>query len=180
MAQSVFVFRKSNRIMSGDLAELWPQICIEPAYDAGDLLVFDEETGSVIDISPKHPPVSHVADPADTAPPRRGRPKLGVVSREVTLLPRHWDWLSRQRGGASAALRRLADDARKAQESSDQTRQRQEAAHKFMTAMAGDLPNFEEALRSLYRGDAQSFDQFVRKWPDDIRSTATQMAFPEG
>lgn len=119
-------------------------------------------------------------DPADTAPPRRGRPKLGVVSREVTLLPRHWDWLSRQRGGASAALRRLVDDARKAQESSDQTRQRQEAAHKFMTAMAGDLPNFEEALRSLYRGDAQSFDQFVRKWPDDIRSTATQMAFPEG
>ncbi|MFY0534142.1 DUF2239 family protein [Nannocystis pusilla] len=45
--------------------------------------------------------------PARTGP---GRPKLGVVSREVSLLPRHWEWLERQPSGSR---RRCADSSRR-------------------------------------------------------------------
>ncbi len=77
------------------------------------------------------------------AEPRgRGRPKLGVVAREVTLLPRHWDWLNAQPGGASVALRKLVEQARRANGDADRARAAREAAYHFMSAMAGDLPAF--------------------------------------
>src|SRR5207245_11177496 len=87
------------------------------------------------------------AQPASRGP---GRPKLGVVAREVTLLPRHWDWLAQQRGGASVALRRLVDEARRTHEDKDRIRIAQEAAYRFMSAMAGDRSNYEAAIRPLF------------------------------
>lgn len=98
-----------------------------------------------------------------------GRPKLGIVAREVTLLPRHWEWLGLQSGGASATLRKLVEEAKKKNPARDQFRQVQEATHKFMSAMAGNLPQFEEALRSLYAKENEKFGKIIAPWPKDIQ-----------
>jgi hypothetical protein len=105
-----------------------------------------------------------------------GRPKLGVVAREVTLLPRHWEWLNRQRGGASVALRKLVDDARHANEDTDRQRAAQEAAYRFMSAMSGDSEGFEEAARALFAGEAERFTALIAKWPKDIRDHTQKLA----
>ncbi|MBN3760051.1 DUF2239 family protein [Burkholderia sp. Ac-20365] len=99
----------------------------------------------------------------------RGRPKLGVVAREVTLLPRHWEWLNGQPGGASVALRKLVDGARVASEEKDRLRQAQEAVYRFMTAMAGDFAGYEEATRALYANDVARFEAMTADWPVDVR-----------
>ncbi|WP_321959976.1 DUF2239 family protein [Paraburkholderia sp. J7] len=112
----------------------------------------------------------------EDAPRGRGRPKLGVVAREVTLLPRHWDWLGAQPGGASVVLRRLVDSARHASEARERVRAAQEAAHRFMTALAGNLPNYEEALRALYAGERSRFEAANAPWPEDVRDYARELA----
>src|SRR5262249_44105045 len=112
----------------------------------------------------------------DEAPRGRGRPKLGVVAREVTLLPRHWDWLGAQPGGASVGLRRLVDSARHARESRERVRAAQEAAHRFMNALAGNLPNYEEALRALYAGERNRFETAYAAWPEDVREYTRELA----
>ncbi|WP_069265173.1 DUF2239 family protein [Paraburkholderia nodosa] len=112
----------------------------------------------------------------DDAPRGRGRPKLGVVAREVTLLPRHWDWLGAQPGGASVVLRRLVDAARHTSEARERVRAAQEAAHRFMTALAGNLPNYEEALRALYAGERSRFEAANAPWPEDVRDYARELA----
>ena len=106
----------------------------------------------------------------------RGRPKLGVVGREITLLPRHWQWLDRQRGGSSAVLRRLIDEARKSRADEDKIRDSQDSANRFMGAMAGNLPGFEEAVRALYAGDRSRFEQEIGQWPVDIRECSKRYA----
>ena len=120
-----------------------------------------------------------VADP-DTTPPDgprgRGRPKLGVVAREVTLLPRHWQWLNAQPGGASVALRKLVEAARRDAGEGDRRREGQEAAYRFMLAMAGNEPGFEEAARALFAGDFTRFEDSVAQWPLDVREHATMLA----
>ena len=108
----------------------------------------------------------------DGTPRGRGRPKLGVVAREVTLLPRHWDWLNSQSGGASVALRKLVEAARLAGDDKDRTRHAQEAAYRFMTALAGNLPGYEEATRALYAADPARFDAINRAV---ARSTCASM-----
>jgi len=105
-----------------------------------------------------------------------GRPKLGVVSREVTLLPRHWAWLNSQPGGASVALRKLVEEARRVNSSRDKVRHSQEVAYKFMSAMAGNLPGFEEATRALFSGDSGRFKSLVASWPVDIRDHAQKLS----
>ena len=107
-----------------------------------------------------------------------GRPRLGVVAREVTLLPRHWDWLNDQPGGASAALRRLVDQARKANAGRDRIRRAQEATYRFMSAMAGDEPGFEEATRALFAGRPAVFDALTDAWPPDVRDHSRKLAAP--
>jgi uncharacterized protein len=97
-----------------------------------------------------------------------GRPKLGVVAREVTLMPRHWEWLAQQPGGASVALRKLVEDARRSNVHKDQVRQAREVAYRFMSAMAGDLVGFEEATRSLFGDDGRKFKALIRVWPVDV------------
>ncbi|KVE36609.1 DUF2239 family protein [Burkholderia sp. TSV86] len=112
------------------------------------------------------------------AEPRgRGRPKLGVIAREVTLLPRHWEWLSTQPGGASVALRKLVDEARRTHARQDRNRQAQERAYHFMSAIAGDLPGFEEAARALFASDPDRLHASIAAWPDDVRSHTIALAY---
>jgi hypothetical protein len=135
---------------------------LEQAYpsDFGAIRVFEDGSGRVVDLD--------YWDAAASArePRRRGRPSLGVVAREVTLLPRHWEWLSRQRGGASAALRRLVDEASR---KTAGPAERRDAAYRFMSQMCGDRPGYEEALRALYRGEEEHFRSLVAPWPEAIR-----------
>ncbi len=106
------------------------------------------------------------------APRRAGRPKLGVVGREVTLLPRHWDWLAEQPGGASVAIRRLIDSERKSSEFKILARKAQEITYRFMHAIAGNFPHFEDASRALFAGDRETFARNTEDWPADIRDHA--------
>ncbi|CAN5574894.1 DUF2239 family protein [soil metagenome] len=106
----------------------------------------------------------------ESKPAGPGRPKLGVISREIGLLPRHWEWLGQQREGASAALRKLVEDAQKKNSSKDAIRRAQEVTYRFMSIMAGDLPNFEEALRAFYAKDTDKFKKQMESWPSDIRT----------
>jgi hypothetical protein len=118
------------------------------------------------------------ASPQEPAsePRRRGRPKLGVVAREVTLLPRHWEWLNAQPGGASVALRKLVEAARRANGDKDRSRAARDAAYHFMSAMAGNLPQFEEACRALFAGDHRRFTTLIAAWPGDVRDHIIRLA----
>jgi hypothetical protein len=105
-----------------------------------------------------------------------GRPKLGVTAREVTLLPRHWDWLAGQPGGASTALRKLVEGALREAEGPDRARRARDTAYRFMTAMAGDRPGYEEATRRLFADDAAGFAEATEAWPEGVRDVAREMA----
>jgi hypothetical protein len=132
----------------------------------GDVLAFDDETGRPIDL----------ALAVDPAPRKRGRPSIGVEAKEVTLLPRHWQWLADQPGGASVTLRKLVEAASKAGRS---VRECRDAACRFLTVMAGDMPGYEEAIRALYAGDRPSFDVQAAAWPPAIAAHACSLAWPE-
>jgi len=161
------------------------------------VLVFDDATGRVIDLDlrgtradiaarlptflgvPRPEPEDAATDQAGGIDKRgRGRPKLGVVPREVTLLPRHWDWLAAQPGGASVTLRRLVDEARRAGAMSERQRDAREVAYRFMSAMAGNLPGFEEATRALFAGDGARFATLLAVWPGAIAAYAAKLAEP--
>ncbi len=126
------------------------------------------ELASVLERLENHPLVGKAARQA-TEPRRRGRPRLGVVAREVTLLPRHWEWLAAQPGGASVTLRKLVEQARRADAGETQKRERRDAIHAFLWDIAADLPGFEEATRLLYRDDREGFFAHIAHWPEDIR-----------
>ena len=167
----------------------------EPALRRGEVLIFAGAdgrqidlhlSGSESDIERRYGGATESAAPivgiggkaaaAGAEKKTRGRPKLGVIGREVTLLPRHWAWLDTQRGGASAALRRLVDAERKASVDSDYRRASQDRANRFMSAMAGDLKGFEEATRALYAGNREGFESASASWAHDIRHIAVSMA----
>jgi hypothetical protein len=148
--------------------------------ETGDLsfvLMFDG-TGRQFDVDLRGSVEDVRRRAGETAPPRqvpavakkRGRPKLGVVGREITLLPRHWQWLETQRGGPSATLRRMVDQARVANRDRDRVREAQDAINRFLSAVAGDLPGFEEATRALYRGEGDRFAAEIARWPVDVRT----------
>jgi hypothetical protein len=138
--------------------------------------------GTVADVLARLPETAGapaaIEDSAQAPPRGPGRPKLGVVAREVTLLPRHWEWLAQQRGGASVALRRLVDEARRANKDQDRTRQAQEAAYRFIAAMAENKPHVEEVARALFAGDAAQFEAWTASWPADVRDHARRLAAP--
>jgi uncharacterized protein len=160
--------------------------------DSRSILMFDDATGQLIDLDfrgsdadilRRLPLATDAGEPVEVASERRGRgrPKLGVVAREVTLLPRHWEWLATQPGGASIALRKLVEQARHQRIDEDLIRRRRDRAYRFMAAMAGDLPGFEEACRALFADDRARFDQCIAGWPADIRAYADRLAFgPDG
>lgn len=162
----------------------------------GPILIFDDSTGQTVDVDTRGSDEAVVAQltaanwaeashscPRDEseppAPRGRGRPKLGVIPREVTLLPRHWEWLAGQPGGASVALRKLVEDARRANAETDRVRAAQERAFHFMQAIAGDLPGFEEATRALFANEKLRFRDLIASWPQDVRDHAIRLASPE-
>ena len=135
--------------------------------------VFNLETGAEVDFHLRAVDEEElVSQPEAEAERGRGRPRLGVIAREVTLLPRHWDWLNAQRGGASAALRRLVDAARAADKGATDAEQARAAAYRFLSAMAGDLPSFEEAARALFAGDLAALRSLTAGWPADVVEVA--------
>ncbi|KQP49797.1 DUF2239 family protein [Pseudorhodoferax sp. Leaf274] len=141
--------------------------------DAPPLLVFDDASGAPVELDLRSGMDAPAPAPvAEAAPPAPGRPKLGVVAREVTLLPQHWEWLALQPGGASVALRKLVHAAQRVQPSQDGQRAAQERCYLFLRAIAGNLPGYEEALRALFRGDAAAFDAAAAGWPPDILAHA--------
>lgn len=191
-------FDGHRRIATGPLSV--NALAVKKALEGGatgPVLLFDDTTGRTVDVDtrgsakavtaryavaeapPAAPPAEadNDPDPASDTPRGRGRPKLGVVPREVTLLPRHWDWLATQRGGASVALRKLVEDARRAHADKDRERQAQERAYHFMSAIAGDLPGFEEATRALFAGDQAALGERLAAWPHDVRDHAMRLAF---
>ena len=145
----------------------------------GEVLVFDDVTGSQIDFLDIGGKPEEIAERQSVETRGRGRPRLGVVAKEVTLLPRHWDWLNLQPGGASVALRKLVEEARRTSGDRDRVRMAQEAAYRFMSAVAGNLPGFEEAARALFSYDRRRFTQMVAGWPDDVREYAVRLAFAD-
>ncbi|WP_043460958.1 DUF2239 family protein [Azohydromonas australica] len=146
------------------------------------VLVFDDATGMQTDLGALAAPVAAAAEvpaqmqPAEQPARQAGRPKLGVVAKEVTLLPRHWEWLALQPGGASVTLRRLVDDARRSQGPREAVRAAQERCYRFVHAIAGNLPGYEDALRALYRADAEGFNGAMETWPRDVRDYAAVLA----
>lgn len=176
---SCSAFLGARRVVSGAYAEVARVLAGLPASDDEALLVFDDASGALVDYP--WPAGTGEAAPAEPPPPTAaggcvGRPRLGVVAREVTLLPRHWEWLSRQRGGASAALRRLVDEARRAHAQADRRRLAQERAYRFMSAIAANWPGFEEASRALFAGDGQALAHRTAGWPADVRDHLAWLA----
>jgi uncharacterized protein len=186
-------FEGSRCIASGDLAQV--AMKVKEVIDRGErepILIFDDVTSELIevdfrgtmnDVLKRLEKLTGRSEPAATPVNSDqkmlrgpGRPKLGVVSREVTLLPRHWDWLNSQPGGASVALRKLVEEARRVNRGRDKVRQSQEAAYRFMSAMAGNLAGFEEATRALFAGDRERFDSLVAPWPADVRDHAQKLS----
>ncbi|MEI9815170.1 MAG: DUF2239 family protein [Acidobacteriota bacterium] len=148
---------------------------LRKADDNAGLLVFEDATGQQVDLDLRESP----PEATEQEVRGRGRPKLGVVAREVTLLPRHWDWLNLQPGGASIALRKLVEAARRTSGDHDRIRVAQESAYRFMSATAGNLPKFEEAARALFAYDRRKFADLVADWPEDVRDYAVQLAFSD-
>jgi hypothetical protein len=189
---TITAFVADRRMAHGDVVDVARKAKRELDRGLQHLVrLFDDRTGRRLDLDFEGSPEdvaaraawlrASLADPDDAIAPSgkargRGRPRLGVVAKEITLLPRHWAWLSAQRGSASATLRRLVDDARRASEGADRVRAAQDAAYRFMYDSAGDAAGFEEALRSLYAGDEAGFEEATRAWPEDVSAYARRLA----
>jgi hypothetical protein len=189
---------KGHRLwLSGRLAEVALAVKAAAEGSPDTIIVFDDATGRVVDLDLLGTEADIVERlsrsgsrlaggtpprPEEAAEPKgRGRPRLGVVAREVTLLPRQWEWLAAQPGGASAVLRRLVDEARRNGAAQRQRRAAQEAAYHFMLAVGGDLPGYEEGTRALFADDRSGLERCIAAWPEDIRAHALRLAFgPQG
>lgn len=184
--QTLFTaFAGVERLAAGALPDVAMTVKAALTADpALPVLVFNDVTGAVVDLDLRGSEAdvrARLEPPAEIDPPTRGRgrPKLGVVAREVTLLPRHWDWLAAQPGGASQALRRLIDQARRADDGRTGARLRQEAAYRFLCVLAGNWPGFEEAARALFANDRAGFAEQTAAWPLDVCDHANKLAWPE-
>jgi hypothetical protein len=176
---SYTAFQGFRKIALGTL----PQVTVSlKDLPQGAYLVFDDVTGRQVDLDTRGTPDEisiRYADEASPEPRGRGRPRLGVIAREVTLLPRHWDWLNSQPGGASVALRKLVEQARRTSGDRDRLRAAQDSAYRFMFAIAGNLPGFEEAARALFAYDRRRFSELIAGWPEDVRDYAIKLAFAD-
>ncbi len=187
--QTCSAFLGTTCIASGDLQTVALKAkSLLKEDQLAQLLIFDATTSALVEVDFRGTPADletrlsenkAAADnsqaPEDTAR-RAGRPKLGVVAREITLLPRHWEWLASQPGGASVALRKLVEQARLANKAKDLQRRAVESAYRFLSAMAGNEPGFEEAARALFAGDSQRFFTLIDTWPIDLRNHLQKLA----
>ncbi|TCV92790.1 hypothetical protein EC912_106129 [Luteibacter rhizovicinus] len=179
---SFIAFDGLRRVAEGSLASVIERCKILLDADPSSTpIVYDEATGRPVDVDYRGntPEVlARIATPEPDAAAKRGpgRPKLGVVAREVTLLPRHWAWLADQRGGASVALRRLVEAASREAAPADRLREAREAVDRFMYVLAGNLPGYEEASRAFHRLDQARFDSLIEPWPADVRDHIRKLA----
>ncbi|NLD37923.1 MAG: DUF2239 family protein [Desulfatiglans sp.] len=184
-------FSENRMIASGSMPEVTKKVKeFMEKEDQASILIFDDNTAEPVEVDLRGTMAdvlerlkkadasggSSAPEESDKPLQRPGRPRLGVVAREVTLMPRHWEWLNIQPGGASVALRKLVEEARKANSGKDRVRKAQEAAYRFMTTMAGNLPGYEEATRALYANDPERFKTLIASWPSDIRAYAERLA----
>jgi hypothetical protein len=192
--QCVTAFIGQQRLASGPLAEVALAV-MKASRGAAEktILIFNDANGRALDLDlrgserdivarlpqPASNPQLSAEDLSVPEPRGRGRPRLGVVAREVTLLPRHWEWLGTQPGGASVALRKLVEAARRSSGDLDRSRAARDAAYHFMSAMAGNLPGFEEASRALFADDRRRFVALIAGWPGDIRDHIVKLAFSD-
>jgi len=184
-AASYTAFAGHRCIAAGPLEDVARRIAARTRRGTDEpLLVFADVDGAQTDLDPRvvaalaRTPAREALPAPPDAPAARspGRPRLGVVAREVTLLPRHWEWLSAQPGGASVALRKLVDEARRTRAGQDAIRAAQERAYRFLQAIAGNLPRYEEALRALFAGREHDFVETMKGWPADVRAHARRLA----
>ncbi len=170
-------FIGTTLLVSGPLDEVLTRV--KPFFDrdpGAPILIFNDDSGRQVDFDLRgtlRETLARALPPPERPGP--GRPRLGVVAREVSLLPRHWGWLEQQPNGASAALRRLVDEARK-RNPGEGRRLAIEAVNRFLTAMAGNLPGYEEATRALFGRNPERFHELMREWPADIRQYANLLA----
>jgi hypothetical protein len=174
---SYTAFAGTRCVASGSLSDVLPVLKDRFDRDRSDMvLIFEVETGRPVDLDLRGT-LSDVLDRAVPQTPRGpGRPKLGVTSREVTLFPRHWDWLEEQPGGISSAIRRLVERAIKVEPGRERARRMRAALSRFLSALCGDRPHYEEASRALFAGDTARFEGFVERWPKDIREHVVKQA----
>lgn len=179
-------FNSHSQFISGSVQEV--ALAIKKSFlsdGPDDILVFNNDNGTIVELElqgslddvfaryqVKPLPVLTITEPVR----KPGRPKLGVVGHEVTLLPRHWEWLRSQPGGASVALRKLVDQGRRDNREVDQTRSSRHAASAFMNVIAGNMEGFEEANRALYANDARRFNFEIELWPEDIKAYINTLA----
>jgi uncharacterized protein len=171
-------FAGARQIAAGPLVALLR--ATKDYLDSGQdprVLIFEDQTGQQVDFDFSGTVADVLKRCASTSAerPGPGRPRLGVVSREVSLLPRHWEWLELQPSGISACLRRLVDEAKKKNPGEQRERQAREAVSRFLTAMAGDLEHFEEATRALFAKDQTRFAELIAGWPQDIQSHVVRL-----
>jgi uncharacterized protein len=176
-------FDGQKQLCQGELSEVVLKIKRSMGKSENtSVLIFSDETGKTMDFNFQgsekdvHKRLEMYVDEVKKEVMGPGRPKLGVVSREVSLLPRHWEWLANQTGGASATLRKLVEEAKKKTSNSQELKQAQERTYKFISVMAGDLAGYEEALRALYKKDKKLFLTQIQLWPADIKNHAVAMA----
>ena len=178
-SETFTLFEGHRAHQTGDLFAVAGKAIELTAAGVHGLLILDDQTGQTIELDLRHSADLAVsaylkrttAQPPPEPPeprPGRGRPRLGVVAREVTLLPRHWDWLAGQPGGASAVLRRLVEEARREAARPDRRRKHQETLYRAMSVLAGDLPAFDEAARALFADDMDAFQTRTEAWPIDV------------
>jgi hypothetical protein len=182
LSKACTVFDGTRRLASGPLADVAPHFKKALEKGAASVFLFDDATGRAFDIDIRGTAEEmlarlkrNAAKPDEDRGP--GRPKLGVVAREVTLLPQQWEWLAAQPGGASVTLRKLVDEARRGPKA--KARAARDAAYHFMSAMAGDRAGFEEATRALFADDRGRFATLTATWPKDIREHIARLAFGE-
>lgn len=189
-APSCIAFLGEQCIAAGDLHSV--ATAVKQRIDAGEqshFLIFDDTSSEPVEVDFRgtlksvlhrlpQPSIQQEATESGAVTRSPGRPKLGVTAREVTLLPRHWEWLAAQPGGASVALRKLVEDASRANEAKDRVRKAQESTYRFMSAMAGNLPGYEDTVRALFAGQPEQFGALTEAWPADVRDHARRLALP--
>ncbi|OCC23140.1 hypothetical protein MB02_13325 [Croceicoccus estronivorus] len=184
LAKPCTAFDGNRKVSSGQLVEVVLYLKPLVSDPHASILIFDDDTGAVLDIDFRGTSAEIIARLAQhpvaqtISAKKRGRPRLGVIGREVTLLPRHWDWLASQKGGASQTLRRLIDKARREARTETSRHLAQERTYRFMSAVAGNYSGFEEASRALFADNFGALSRATEAWPKDVREYTLQLASP--